>query len=72
MMNKIKDMGWFAVGLFGFVALCHLGVEAFFADLEREDVIRECMYEHSACEYARCTSVVDDEPMDEGVSNACP
>jgi hypothetical protein len=72
MFAKLKDMGWLAVALVAFGGLCTLGVDAFFRELEREDKIKECMYERSACEYARCASIVDDVPMTEEASNACP
>ena len=34
--------------------------------------IAACMYDLTPCEYARCVSVVEDIPMTQELSDACP
>jgi hypothetical protein len=72
MRQKLEDLGWYALGCVLFGAVLMMMVDACFHDLDREDKIKECMYEQSACEYARCSSMVDDVPMTEEEANACP
>jgi hypothetical protein len=44
--------------------------------LERRDAkysaIAKCMHDETRCEFARCVSVVDDIPMTQELSDACP
>jgi hypothetical protein len=72
MNEKLKEIALWLIAAFGLGVLMTLAVDAFFHDLDREAAIGECMYEHTACEYIRCESVVDDVPMTEEDLRVCP
>jgi hypothetical protein len=72
MNDKMKELALTLLAAFGAGVLVTMAVDAWIHDMEREEAIMACMYEQSDCEYVRCQSVVDDEPMSEEAANACP
>lgn len=71
MREKMKDAAWLVAAAFMLGSMMTMAIDAWLAEMEREAAISECMQSQSDCEYLRCASMVDGEPMSEEHARVC-
>lgn len=71
MKEKAKDAVWLIIGAFMVGSMMTMVIDAWLTEMEREAAISDCMVVQSDCEYLRCASMVDGEPMSEEHANVC-